>query len=239
MASARSERCYLGSPNWSDAGKRRELGVRRREDAQERPESGEQRSCRGGGDTRCRRECLLGRRDLVGAIRPLSVDGPITTWREFPAQGDPTDPSCRIVNVFTPAHRYAEIGHSDHEPSYRFGRHASAVERSAFDQEIRPAGRPAQLPDLRPEPALIHRLMEVRNGLAFDQRKVAEAVIAGLERTLLDVHPEPPQFCSDPRVPLVDVSKQPHAMTVPWQLRHDSRHIEKKPPLAISQGEMA
>ena len=240
MARGMPELRDLGRPTRPDAGNRNELLLRRRKNVEESSEPAEQYSRGCGGDTRCRCQSLLGGREQLAAARSLSINGSVTCRCSLAARQDAQNPVRGIAGVLAPADGDPEIGDRENQSSHRFGRKTAVIQRQTFDQEVRPAGSVAKLPDLRPETPFGNRLMEVWNALAFDQGDVIEAVVPGGEPTLINLCPEPDQFAGDTGCPLVNIDDHTHLSTLPRQMRRNPRDAEKKASLlAISQSEMA
>ena len=153
---------------------------------------------------------------------------------------DSLEPACRIIRVFGPTDRHAEIGDSYQQSADSFVGQAAVVDRPAFDEEVRPRGCVAQLSDLRPEAASVHRLMKVSDGLAFDRGAVVEPVVARGQHTHFDVQPEANQPGWYAGFPLVNIGSNTHSLMLARIMRQHTPDREKKASLlAISQGEMA
>ena len=173
------------------------------------------------------------------SFRARGIDGPISGRCCVPACCYPANPCRRIAHVLTAADRDSEVANGDDKAAHRFGGQAAVVQGSTFDQQVWPTSRAAQLPDLSPEVASGHRLMQIGDALTLDQGNVAEQVIACLEAALLNVDPEPHELRRDAGLPFVNVCDQSHRPRLPRQVCPYCAGMEKKASPAISQGEMA
>ena len=236
MASGTGERCDLGGSTRSNAGDLQKLGLLGRKDVQKGPESCEESASSHGRDTWCSRQCLLGRREPLAAARALSIDGSVTCRCFITAREDAQNPVRRIAGVLAPADGYSEIGNRHNQSPHRFRGKTPVIQRQAFDQEVRPTGRMAKLPDLRPEAPFYNRLMEIWNALAFDQGDVIETVVTRGEPALVHVRPESDQFKSDPRWSLVNIHGHAHDPMLTRQLCRHARQTETKPPTSDFAG---
>ena len=234
-----SEGGDLGGSPRANSCHRLEIRTRRGENAHESSKLSEQRACSSDRDARSRSERLFGWGYPRASVWPLGIPRTVSGWLCDSTRAARADPVRGIVGVFAATHGHPEVGHGENESSQGFGGDAAAVDRSALNQEIRPASGPPQLPNLEPEATVVHRLVQIRDGLPLDDRKSVNHVVTSLEAALFDVYAEADQLCGDSRRTFVNIGNEMHTSRLPRRLHPYRSNSETKASRAISQGEMA
>ena len=239
MASALGECRESVRPTRAYAVNRDQLITRRQQDVPQRSEFRQQRPRHTDGDVRGGSKRGFSRRNTRSSLWALRVPRPISALQLKAPQPDATYPSRRVFGVFAPTNGHPEVSDGQNQSPHCFVTKATSIERLPFDQKVGPAFRPSHPSDLCPETALVDGLMKVGNRLALDDRDVLDDVVRDREESFVHSYAKSHQLSCDAGFAFELIGKDSHALRLPGRVCRHSSETEKRPSLAISQGEMA